>query len=901
MGALTLVRQAIYDARWYSQAQKAISIAPALPRIERNDALDALASALTTKLPLIVDAPDELYVLRADRLGKEFDAPIIVNGSGQEFRLLQQIVDTGHPIILPVNFPKPPDVASPEAAIAISLQDLMEWDLAPENPARLEKAGIKIAFSTKGLRRKADFLSKVRQAVSRGLPQPAALAALTTTPAKLFRVDQTLGTVEVGKFASLIVADGDIFADKTAVTETWVRGDRFDPTTATTAPSIAATMPATEKPQADPRGTYTLTTNRPDGTPATYTLRVAGDHAKTGDVWRLTTTLHPPHSPASQPPTSQPTTTQPASAPSTRPSADGKTVSFNGSGLTFTAKVTELGSPGIAQFSLTLVGDDLTGLVAWPDGTVSPATAALTTPDKDDDTPQNTRVRGGGGRRGGGGGMGAGGGKGGGFGMRADTSADGAATRPSTRPASFEPNYPLGEYGRNSLPEQPPAVLFTNATVWTNATETAPLEKASVLVLKGKIAAVLAAGAATPALPEGTVTIDLAGRHLTPGVIDCHSHMATDGGVNESGQTITAEVRIGDFIDPSDITIYRQLAGGVTSANILHGSANTIGGQNQVIKLRWGSGPEEMKFENAMPGIKFALGENPKQSNWGDNNTTRYPQTRMGVEQLVRDEFTAANEYLAAWKAYTADPSGKIPPRVDLELQAVGQILTHDRIIHCHSYRQDEILALIRTCDDFGVTIGSLQHILEGYKVADAIKKHGATASTFSDWWAYKAEVMDAIPYNGAIMQKLGIVVSFNSDDGELGRRLNSEAGKAVKYGGVPPAEALKFVTLNPARQLHIDNRVGSLEVGKDADIAIWSGDPLSVTSRCEQTWIDGRKYFDLTADLEARKLLQARKATLIQKILDSGEASATDESEAPGNRVLWPNEDEYCGHSHAH
>jgi N-acetylglucosamine-6-phosphate deacetylase len=321
--------------------------------------------------------------------------------------------------------------------------------------------------------------------------------------------------------------------------------------------------------------------------------------------------------------------------------------------------------------------------------------------------------------------------------------------------------------------------------------------------------------------------------------------MATDGGVNEGMQAITAEVRVGDFIDADDITIYRQLGGGVTSSNILHGSANPIGGQNQVIKLRWGALPEEMKFTNAPPGVKFALGENVKRSNFEGRGPVRYPASRMGVEQLVRDAFQSAREYRRSWDQYKATGKG-IPPRVDLEMEALWEIVSGQRMIHCHSYRQDEILALMRTCESFGVKVAVFQHVLEGYKVADVMARHGAAGSSFADWWAYKQEAWDAIPYDGALMREAGVLVSFNSDDAELARRLNLEAAKAMKYGGVPEEEALKFVTLNPARQLRIDQYVGSIEPGKSADLVVWSASPLSTLSACEQTWVAGRGYFEV-------------------------------------------------------
>jgi N-acetylglucosamine-6-phosphate deacetylase len=377
--------------------------------------------------------------------------------------------------------------------------------------------------------------------------------------------------------------------------------------------------------------------------------------------------------------------------------------------------------------------------------------------------------------------------------------------------------------------------------------------------------------------------------------------MATDGGVNESSQAVTAEVRIGDFIDPDDISIYRQLAGGVTAANILHGSANPIGGQNQVIKLRWGATPNGMKFKEAPPGIKFALGENVKQSNWGAEYTTRYPQTRMGVDQIIRDSLNRAIAYERRHEAWQQKHEG-LPPRRDLELEALAEVADNTRWIHCHSYRQDEILALIRTLDDYEITIGTFQHILEGYKVADAMAKHGAMGSSFSDWWAYKFEVYDAIPYNGVLMHKAGVVVSFNSDDDELGRHLNLEAAKAMKYGGISAAEAIKFVTLNPAKQLRIEQHVGSLEVGKQADLVVWNTSPLSSYSRCEQTWVDGRKYFDLEEDQARRKQAVERRRVLVQKILASGLEMLEPGEEMNDDSELWPRHDAFChGHDHGH
>ena len=358
------------------------------------------------------------------------------------------------------------------------------------------------------------------------------------------------------------------------------------------------------------------------------------------------------------------------------------------------------------------------------------------------------------------------------------------------------------------------------------------------------------------AVPEGATVIDGKGKHITPGLIDCHSHTGISGGVNEGSQSCTAEVWIGDCIDPTDINWYRQLAGGLVAVNQLHGSANPIGGRNSVVKIRWGEGAEAFRFEGAPSGIKFALGENVTRS------SSRYPSSRMGVKTFLQDSFLAAREYRARQVTYAAAPVATrgLPPRTDLELETLAEILEGSRLVHCHSYRQDEILMLLRTAEQFGFRVATLQHVLEGYKLAGEIAKHGAGASSFSDWWAYKVEVMDAIPWNGALMHKAGVLVSFNSDSDELARRLNMEAAKAVRYGGLSPEEALKLVTLNPAKQLKIDARTGSLEVGKDADFVLWSGDPLSAFTHCDETWIDGAlRYSRIEDDAVHAQVIRTR------------------------------------------
>ncbi|MCF3111717.1 amidohydrolase family protein [Niabella sp. CC-SYL272] len=415
--------------------------------------------------------------------------------------------------------------------------------------------------------------------------------------------------------------------------------------------------------------------------------------------------------------------------------------------------------------------------------------------------------------------------------------------------------FPFSSYGRTALPQQE-TVLIKNATVWTNEAG-GKQEQTDVLVKGGRIAQI-GKGLSI----AGVRVIDGTGKHLTPGIIDEHSHIAVFS-INEGAQSVTSEVRIGDNLNPDDINIYRQLSGGVTTSQILHGSANTIGGQSQLIKLRWGADAEGLKFKGADSFIKFALGENVKRTTVTQGNN-RYPDTRMGVYEVLNDAFQRARDYEKALK------SGDKTVRRDLELDALVEILNKKRFITCHSYVQSEILGLIHIAEKYGFKVNTFTHVLEGYKVADRIRQHGASVSTFSDWWGYKNEVQDGIPYNAALMQQLGLNVCINSDDAEMARRLNQEAAKTIKYGGVSEEDALKMVTLNPAKALHIDNRVGSIKVGKDADLVLWSDHPLSIYARALYTWVDGAIYFNREQDRESRVQAAAERNRLLQKMLSA-------------------------------
>ncbi len=796
MGSIALIRQTLLDAQWHRAAQQAAKQYPAAaPKPEYVADLAGLEGVLARTQPLLLESSDEHDLLRCSEIAKEFALKLWVRGSGREYQRLAAVKAAGAPVILPVNFPETPSVGSPEDALNVGLSELRYWDEAPENPKRLSDAGVEFAFTAALLKDQSKFIPNVKKAVARGLSADAALAALTTTPAKLLGVSGEMGTLEPGKRANFLVTDGDLFAEKTVLRETWIAGRRY------------AVKPS---PDVDPRGTWAASLA---GAPVdSITIILKGD----AESPKATVTVK---------------------------GKDAKTASASFSNLLLQASFSgdSIVFDGVTRMSGVWAGGVFSGSGELADGRT--------------------------------------------FGWRATRSAPFAAEADTSKPkppvtASFPPVYPPGEFGRPALPPQPDRLVVKGATIWTSG-PAGVIEGGDMLIEKGKIVKV----GKSITVPSGAAVIDAKGKHVTAGLIDAHSHSAAAGSVNETGQAITAEVRIGDVIDPDDIGIYRELAGGLTAANVLHGSANAIGGQNQVIKLRWGATAAQMKFEGAPPGIKFALGENPKQSNWGDNNTTRYPQTRSGVEQIIRDEFTAARDYRKAWADYRAGAT-RIPPRRDLQAEALVEILEGKRLVHSHSYRQDEILMLMRVAEDFGFRIATFQHILEGYKVADVMAKHGAGGSSFSDWWAYKMEVYDAIPYNGTLMRNAGVLVSFNSDSDELARRMNLEAAKAVRYGGTPPEEALKFVTINPAKQLRIDKRVGSLEAGKDADFAIWSGSPLSTLSICEQTWIDGRRYFDRAEDRAMNDEVARERAVLVQKALESPKGGSDEKKGGRGPRL---------------
>ena len=769
LGAIAFIRQGFLDADWYSKSQAILAKYPdGNEPIQADRSLEELSIAKRNKQPFVFRTGNELYIDRSSNIADEFELDLWIMGNGYEYRRIEEMPASF--MIIPLNFPAKPEVADPQNALQYSTEQLKHWDMAPDNAAKLADAGFQFALTSAELKDKKDFRKNLSRAVNRGLDESAALAALTTNPAKEFGQAKRLGKVAPGFIANLVVTDGNYFDKKSKVQSVWIDGNEYE-----VAPD----------PLVDAVGDWTLI----EGSNS-WTLSVKADGGSLNvDEKKLKLANY---------------------------KLDQDRISFSVNADTILQK-------DVTRFKGTITGGKATGYVFYPDGSSSGWTAVLDS---------------------------------------AKTEKGKKSKKESASNLSLV--FPEGAYGLDEDVPSPKTILINDATIWTSG-EKGVLKEYDILIQDGKIKKI----AINISLPRGNaLIIDGTGKHVTPGLIDAHSHMAGES-INEGFQNVTAEVRMRDVIEPNDVAMYRALAGGLTTINLLHGSANPIGGQNVVMKLRWGSFSDDLIFKPAPQGIKFALGENVKRV----RSYGRYPETRMGVEQVIRDAFMAARDYKKSWDIYNKDVKLKrsaIPPRRDLELDAMVEIMEGKRLVHSHSYRQDEILMLTRIAEDYGFTMATFQHVLEGYKVAERLAEHGAGASTFSDWWAYKYEVVDAIPYNGTLMTNAGVTVSFNSDSDELARRMNLEAAKAVKYGGLDEAEALKMVTINPAKQLKIDRYVGSLEVGKDADFTIWSGHPLSSYTICEQTWIEGKQYFSLEQDQYFRQRDAKLRNDLIQKILSS-------------------------------
>jgi len=772
MGSIALLRQTYYDTQWYVKQKE-----------EYNISLDNFGKQ--QNLPQLFEVDGWQNILRADKIAKEFGKQYLIKSTGDEYQRIDVVKATGASLIIPVNFVKAYDVEDPAEARNVTLAQMKDWEMAPTNPAALEKAGIRFSITSYGMENMKDFWTNIRTAIDNGLSQKQALMAMTEVPAAMIGISDKAGTLEKGKLANFLITSDSLFKTSNVIYENWVQGKRF----------VVSKMNVK-----DLSGIYNLTV---DGIGA-MTLKIAG-------------------------------TTATIERPGTDSTKTTATLTRNGdwAGISFNLKKNPEGDVRLSGYLSAENPVTFKGESVIAGGILGKWSAVYTAAN-----PEKAK---------------------------------------KDSPKSLLPTgnliFPFVAFGNETAPKQE-SVLLKNATVWTNEKE-GILQNADVLLENGKIKAVgkgLSAGTAK--------VIDATGKHITAGIVDEHSHIGIAGGVNEGAQSSTSEVRIADVVNSEDVNIYRQLAGGVTTSHLLHGSANPIGGQSQLIKLRWGKSPEELKFGGNDGFIKFALGENVKQSNFGSG--LRFPVTRMGVEQTFVDDFTRAKEYKKAMAV-----KGNAVRR-DLELDAIVEILDNKRFITCHSYVQSEINMLIHVADSLGFKINTFTHILEGYKVADKMKAHGISGSTFSDWWAYKMEVAEAIPYNGKIMHNIGINTAFNSDDAEMARRLNQEAGKSVLYGNVPEEDALKFVTLNPAKMLHIDNRVGSLKAGKDADVVIWSDNPLSIYAKAEKTFVDGIAYWDIEKDVQIRAAQQLEKSRLAQKMIDSKNKGARTQRPAAQSPRLY-------------
>lgn len=795
MGVIATMKQAFMDADWYKRAWAAYeSSGRAFLPPETSEALKALEAAAAGTQPVIFETRSEEELLRGQALAKQFTLNAWYRGSGEEYRLIDVLRGRTEPLFIPLNFPDAPSVGDPEAAMNASLGELRHWYLAPTNAGQLANAGIEFSITTDGLTSLNDFLPNLRIAVARGLSSDAALAALTTTPARYLGIERTHGTIAAGKVANLVIANGDLFTRESAIRDVWVHGVVY-----------GVTRPA----QIDPRGTWTVQSDDQWGFEAELVLE--------GTLNRLRGHLEVAPGRA----IAQGARIDLASA--TVVAETGRLeVRFNGE---------RLGYEGSALLAGSVAGDQFFGWTSLPNG-ASPAF-------------RGTRT--------------------------APFQGDAVGTVANNVPRLDLPFIrPMMDFGVPAPPQQPAAVLVRNATVWTQGPQ-GRLEGADVLIRAGKIAQV---GTGLSA-PGGAVVIDGTGKHVTPGLIDPHIHSGTNG-TNETGATIVPEVYMGDVITHNNIAMYRQLAGGLTTAMIKHGSANPIGGENVIVKMRWGSLPEDLKFEGGTRTVKFALGENPKRCCYEG----RYPNTRMGTQEIIRDHFLAARDYRREWQEWEATKQG-LPPRRDLRMEAILDILDQKLLISSHGYRADEYLALIRLAEEFGFKVQAIQHGVEAYKIASELAASGVAAAVWSDWGAFKMEAYDATKYNVRILMEAGVTVSLHSDDAQIASRMNWEAGKLLRTG-LTEEQALTTVTLNAAKLLAIDSRVGSLEPGKDADFVVWSGDPLSQFTRAEQTWVDGRRYFSLEEDAARRATVDAERRQLIQAVLS---ASGSPTRAATGGR----------------
>ena len=756
MGASALIRQTWLDADWYGEG--------------KSDFTDLDLKAINDNKSLlqIFTVKNWQQSLLANKIATEFDKAIIIKSSGDEYKHIDAIKKLNRSLIVPLSFPKASDVSDNLDAWNISYEKMLEWEAAPYNLYYLHKNNVEFTLVPKSQK---TFLKDLRTAVKKGLPKSAALAALTSTPARMLS-NNKLGHLNPGASANFLITEGDVFSKDGKIAENWVAGKRF----------------VINKLSKLRSGIYKLEMD--DGEVHEFELMVKDGKLKLKN-----------------------------------PDKDSK--------IKFKAQLDnnfvniEIKDEDNTSTLLGLVSRNSFQSIKGQ----SPIWTAIRIADIKKEEKDKIA------------------------GNKNDKKEDKIPTIAQ----------PFSAYGIHK-PSVAQSYLISNATVWTNEKE-GILANTDVFIKDGKIRDI-----GKDLSLKADVKIDGTNMHLSAGIIDEHSHIAllsvNDIAVNSS------MVRMEDSLDSDSIHIYRNLAGGVTAAQLLHGSANPVGGQSALIKMRWGATNDELLIQGADKFIKFALGENVKRSS--SQKSIRYPLTRMGVEQVYRDAFTKALAYEKQWQTYNkASRKAKkhlVAPRRDLMLDATLEIINKNRFVSCHSYVQSEINMLMKVADDFDFNINTFTHILEGYKVADKMLEHGAGASTFADWWAYKWEVNYAIPYNAAIMTKVGVTTAINSDDAEMARRLNQEAAKSIKYGGLSEQEALKMVTLNPAKLLHLDKRMGSIKIGKDADIVLWSDNPLSIYAKANKTFVDGHLLFDRDRQAEIEAQIASERARLIKKMNEADE-----------------------------
>ena len=753
MGSSALIRQTWLDAKWYGSGQAGYTD------------VDLAAINKNSTLPYVFESTNWQQTLLADKLAKEFEKRLIIKTTGDEYQHIYAIKKLNRKLIVPLTMPAAPDVSDELDAWNVSLTDMMKWQMAPYNTYFLHQN--KIEFAIVPAKNKT-FLKDLVKSVKSGLPQSAALAALTSTPASYLN-NGKIGNLKKGSYANFIIAQQNLFEKDGEINENWVAGKRYE----------------INKINSLQSGVYQLILDS-----KVHEIQLQNK----GPKLELKST-----------------------------DKDSK--------VKYKAKINQ-------QFiNFTIIdGEDeqnLLGLVnhnAFQNIAGSPTKwQAKYTAEIAKDAEKNKK--------------------------QATNKKQAIPTIPQ----------PFSAYGLHKN-ETANSYLITNVTLWTGEKE-GVLENTDVYVNKGKIAKI-----GQNLKVKTDVVINGKGHYLTAGIIDEHSHIALLS-VNDI-MANSSMVRMQDSLNSDDINIYRNLSGGVTAAQLLHGSANPIGGQSAIIKMRWGAVGEDLLVKGAAKFIKFALGENVKRSR--SQNSVRYPLTRMGVEQVYRDAFTNALAYEKQWQNYNKlSKSAKkktAAPRRNTMMDATLEVINKERFISCHSYVQSEINMLMKVADDYDFKVNTFTHILEGYKVADKMLAHGAGASTFADWWAYKWEVNYAIPYNAAIMTKVGVTTAINSDDPEMSRRLNQEAAKSVKYGGLSEQQAWKLVTLNPAKLLHLDNRMGSIKVGKDADIVLWNANPLSIYAKVEKTFVDGKLLFDRAKQAQIEAQITSKRAELIKQINQSDE-----------------------------